>query len=560
MGDNESLGWPGSEADHDRGRVEDAPWALTLAALGKSGRTGQITVRTTAGKVHAIAFSKGSVIGASSPMAVDTVARIATSLRLPAAAVMQSGPRRRPNGADPEVEAYVVAAKLTPDQIKDLKHRLLVQRAARTFAVEKGVYTVEDRVTIPIVLGVEVDVRAVVFAGALLHVEGGRMAAELAGVGSRFAFADDAAADLAKFEFGDTEKPVIAELRVGTSVPEVEARHREVDPRRVQAVFYALATCGALVKLPAREGSALRGLAMGSVSLEKLDTPTGMKWIRLPTNADAIDPAVPTLFEHEHDEDSDQQAVPMLIRQDVEVSVQAVGHHPERTPTRSLTPVPMPIPMRARISAVPPPPPGARGTASPPSAATGGHRSMTDPFLEARPTTLRPNALTAAELRELIASRSEAIEHGADHFAVLGIPIASAPEAVRAAYIELARNLRNERLIELRIQDQEFLARSLSAQICIAYTVLTDPVRRVGYMTGLQRATLQPAADLDFDRISREAFERGSRALRADDFDLAVAELRTACELAPNDIRYLATLGHAEFCAAAATSRITRER
>ena len=536
MGDNESLGWPGSDADHDRGRVEDAPWALTLAALGKSGRTGQITVRTTAGKVHVIAFSKGSVIGASSPMAVDTVTRIATSLRLPAAAVMHSGPRRRPNGADPEVEAYVIAAKLTPDQIKELKHRLLVQRAARTFAVEKGTYTVEDRVTIPIVLGVEVDVCAVVFAGALLHVEGGRMAAELAGVGARFAFADDAAADLAKFEFGDTEKPVIAELRVGTSVPEVEARHREVDPRRVQAVFYALATCGALVKLPAREASAMRGLATGSVSMEKLDTPTGMKWIRLPTNADALDPAVPTLFEHHHGEDSDQQAVPMLIRQDVEVTVQAVGHHPERTPTRSLTPVPMPVPMRARISAVPPPPPGA-----------GANRSMTDPFLEARPTTLRPNALTAAELRELIAARSEAIEHGADHFAVLGIPIAASPAAVRAAYIELARNLRNERLIELRIQDQEFLARSLSAQICIAYTVLTDPVRRVEYMTGLQRATLPPAADLDFDRISREAFERGSRALRADDFDLAVAELRTACELAPNDIRYLATLGHAEF-------------
>ena len=543
MGDNESLGWPGSEADQDRGRVEDAPWALTLAALGRSGRTGQITVRTAIGKVHAIAFSKGSLIGASSPLAVDTVARIATSLHLPAAAVMHSGPKRRPTGEDPEVEAYVIAAKLTPEQIKELKHRLLVQRAARTFAIEKGTYTVEDRVTIPIVLGVAVDVRAVVFAGALLHLAAERMAAELAGVGSRFAFADSAAAELAKFEFGETDKPVITELRVGTSVPEVEARHRDVDPRRVQAVFYALATCGALVKLPAREGASMRGLATGSVSMEKLDTPAGLKWIRLPTNADAIDPAVPTLFEHAGE--SDQQAVPMLIRQDVEVTAQPVGHHPARTPTRSLTPVPL----RARVSAVPPPPP--------PRAST---RSMTDPFLDARPTTLRPNALSAAELAELIATRSDAIARGADHFAVLGLPIAASPEAVRAAYIELARNLRNERLCELKIHDQEFLARTLSAQICIAYTVLTDPVRRVEYMKGLQRAATQPAPDLDFGRISREAFERGSRALRGDDFELAVAELRTACELAPNDIRYLATLAHAEFCSATATSRVTRER
>ncbi len=46
-----------------------------------------------------------------------------------------------------------------------------------------------------------------------------------------------------------------------------------------------------------------------------------------------------------------------------------------------------------------------------------------------------------------------------------------------------------------------------------------------------------------------------ARALRADDAELAVAELRSACALSPNDIRYLATLGHAEFAAAAAARK-----
>ena len=483
------LGSTAATTSAERGRTEDGPWALVLAALGQAGRTGQLTVRAPgADKIYAIAFAHGVVVGATSPMAVDSVARIAAAMKLPPVPsdVRRGGGFARSN-ADSELDAYLAAAHLAPEQVKALKRRILVQRAARTFAIERGTYIFHTRVAIPVMLGVEVDVRAVVFRGALFHLDGGRIAAEFSGSAVRFALADGALAELSRFELDDCDKPVIAALREGTSAPEVEAKHRDLDPRRVQAVFYALATCGALLKLPPREVRKPRPLARGSVDIQPVDTAQGRTWVRLPTGSDAC--------------------VPMLIRKDLEVSVQ-VDEETQRMPTRALT----------------------------------------EPHFDARPTKLRPNALGASELVTLISKCSTAVESGADHFALLGVRVGASVDEVHAAYVELARNLRSERLAELHIKDREFRARSLLAQICIAYTVLTDPVRRAAYIAGLQKSAAPSAAELDFQQLAREAFERGARALRRDDPALAVIELRTACELAPNDIRYIATLGHAEFC------------
>jgi curved DNA-binding protein CbpA len=135
-----------------------------------------------------------------------------------------------------------------------------------------------------------------------------------------------------------------------------------------------------------------------------------------------------------------------------------------------------------------------------------------------------------------------------DHFTMLGLPIGASVEAVRTAYLELARNLRLERLTELRIRDRELDARALLAQITIAFTVLTDPARRAEYIAGLRRSGVRGAEAVDFRKLAAEAYQRGKRALRADEPELAIAELRTACELAPEDRDYLATLGQAEFC------------
>ena len=54
------------------------------------------------------------------------------------------------------------AAKLAPDHATKLRRRLVAQRAARTFSVERGDFVVEDRIDVQVVPGSELDIRAVI--------------------------------------------------------------------------------------------------------------------------------------------------------------------------------------------------------------------------------------------------------------------------------------------------------------------------------------------------------------------------------------------------------------
>jgi len=158
------------------------------------------------------------------------------------------------------------------------------------------------------------------------------------------------------------------------------------------------------------------------------------------------------------------------------------------------------------------------------------------------------------EVRALIAQRCQLIDRGADHFALLGLEMGAPAEAVRGAYLELARYLRPDKFALLGIPDDTFDAQRLFAQIGIAFTTLTDPVRRDEYMTALQGAVpiarqhTQPNV-VDKKALASEAFLRGQQALRAEQMMTAVAELSRAAELEPFDVDYGAMLGWAKFCA-----------
>jgi hypothetical protein len=519
--------------DLSRGSVTDRPWGVTLASLGLGGRTGQLTVRTAEDKQFRIAFRDGVVVGATSPLAVDSVARIALTGHLVTSSQVAEIARRIAAAPDrDEIAVIAEAARLAPDQIDRLRRRAIVQRAARTFTIEAGTLAFADRIAIPIAPHSEIDVRRVIYLGARLHLSEQRLTDDVRRFGARFIMKAEAHPTLARFDFTTVEYPIVEALDRGTSLPEIEAAHREIDPRTARAVLYALASCEAIARLDsesieiparpaleAREPTVSRTPTLRAPTMTRLPTPREPTMSRAPTPSEPVVTRVPT------------PSQPIVTR---------VPTPSEPVVTR------VPTPREPMVSRVP--------------TAPRVSRVVTEQFTE-RTTTVRPNALTASEVKALIALRCALLDRGVDHFTVLGLPVGAPVEAVRTAYLELARYLRPDKLVLLGITAEALDAQRLFAQCGIAFTTLTHPGRRAEYMATLHGAVpiLAPAAPPDRNALAAEAYQRGLQALRADLPVKAVVELAQAVELAPHDVDHGAALGWARFCASSDKAAVAAE-
>ena len=442
-------------AMHTRGAVADRPWGLTLGALGLGARTVQLTLRAE-DKVYRVAFDRGVVVAASSPLAVDSVCRVAlTNHHITPAQVKDIKRRVAAAPTLDEVDVLAAAVRLTPEQTRMLRTRLVTQRAARTFSVDHGQYEIEDRAPLSVAYA-GIDIRSVIYQGVRMNLSEERLAFDLREFGTRFVL-KCAIEDLACFGFTASERPILDALLVGTSLPEFEAAHRQIDPRAVKTVIYALASCDALAEAP----------AVVPAASTRARGPSPQPLVMAPPGK-----------------------IPELELDDWAVGTPSVVTGSDSGPWEVLTGGP--TAMQAVRAAAGVPKPFDEGSME--TKRAGVPRSMIESFRTGKMTTVRPNALAAHEVISLIEERTAMLERGTDHFTLLGVTIGAPIEEIHAAYVELSRHLQAKRLAELNISDEGLVAQQLLAQIGIAFTVLTDRVRRPEYLATLQRARRQEEA------------------------------------------------------------------
>lgn len=239
-----------------RGTIAERPWAITLATFARRNVSGQITLIAD-DKRYSIAFDRGAIVAARSPLTADSAARVALTSRL--ATSQQIAELQRRLAVTPkrdEIELLAEVARLSPPQVARLRSDTIVRRAARTFAPEAGEYIFEDTSCLA-GGGVRVDIRAVVYHGIRMHLSDERLAADMRHLGgARFVLEHGAADEVNRFGFCDGEWPILAALRDGASLPELEARYRDIDPRTMQAAIYALVACGTARVINMGRGSA----------------------------------------------------------------------------------------------------------------------------------------------------------------------------------------------------------------------------------------------------------------------------------------------------------------
>ena len=224
----------------------DRPWGQTLGTVGMRKLDAQITLTTDDGKMYAIAFVGGAIVASASPLPNDSVTRVALTSHYVSPMQVNEITRRLGTEKDrDEVEVVAEAGKLNTEHTATLRRRLLIQRAARTFAIDRATFAIEDEISLRLSPGFAVPLGAVIFHGVRMNLSEQRLVEDMRELGTSFHLKlSTTDMDLAGYEFEGDTRSVIAALRKGTSLAELElASHRDIEPRTLQAMIYAL-VCG----------------------------------------------------------------------------------------------------------------------------------------------------------------------------------------------------------------------------------------------------------------------------------------------------------------------------
>jgi hypothetical protein len=209
--------------------------------------TATVTVRTDDGKTYAIAFVDGNVAAAASPLPNDSVTRVALTNHF--LSPMQVGEITRRLAIEKhrdEVDIVADAGRLSPENTAVLRKRLLIQRAARTFSVDRGEFDIEDSLLLHVIPNFSVPLAAVIFQGIRMNLSEQRLAEDLRELGANYILRPTTTdEDVKRLDFEGNLKGVIAALRKGTTLAELEATQRDIEPRALHALLCTL-VCSSL--------------------------------------------------------------------------------------------------------------------------------------------------------------------------------------------------------------------------------------------------------------------------------------------------------------------------
>jgi curved DNA-binding protein CbpA len=157
-----------------------------------------------------------------------------------------------------------------------------------------------------------------------------------------------------------------------------------------------------------------------------------------------------------------------------------------------------------------------------------------------------------AELGQLVARKSESLKNQ-DFFEALGVPRNASPQAVQAAYFQLAKQLHPDRLARTSLSPEELTqARRVFEFVTEAFKVLSDPEKREQLLRSQESGKGNPFAQNNSAErmITEEAkifYHKGQKLLKMRAWGQAEQFLRKAVEKDPNDANYLTALGWCSF-------------
>ena len=577
------------------GTVLDRPWGLTLGQVGLRKLSAQVTVRSDDGKTYTIAFADGRVIAAASPLPNDSVTRVAlTSHFVSPTQVGEITKRLQGDWDRDEVEVVAEIGKLTPEHVGTLRRRLNLQRAARTFAVDRGQFEIEDQITMTVRGEVSIPLGAVIFHGVRMNLSEQRLIEDMRELGSSYLLKNTATPeDIGAYEFEGDIRSVIESLRKGTTLAELElASHRDIEPRTLHAMVYALvagghcdATGGQVVN---RNAPPAPRTSTGPLVMQRTTIKTDQPLVaRAKTTAPPINvPRTPT-----------PPTVSRTITPLGDTTVRRATTPPAESRAPSQPKITRVVTNQGTFSDARPPanaPMRERAPSSSPDAefvkeATTGStlQQIVDEFkrepstsrgnivdeFKREPSTSRgiiaaastiatPRTVTERDQRRkeieiMVAQRLAKLDAGCDYFAILGLPFEAPLDVVRNSFVDMARRLNPESLAHCGITDENKAAARVFAQATAAYNVLNDTNKRRDYINSIRRGDPTPIAPraradqaLDKSELAAEAYEKGEGALKREDIGQALEELSRAVTLAPANLEYMAMFAWAQFCAA----------